>query len=296
MSERERTPVTVLGLGRMGTAIAAAFVAAGHPTTVWNRTAARADALVAQGAVRARTVAEAMAAGPLVVAPLLDARSVQEAVGPAASALRGRTLVNLANCTPAQARELAAWAAGHGAAYLDGAMMALPSTVATEEGFFLYSGSRRAFDTYLPELEVMAPAHYFGTDPGAAEVHDLAVLGTGYAALTGFLHSAALLARAGTPPETLAPLAARWLTGMAAFLPELAREAGAGAYAGGVSTVDLNRAAVHALVALSEENGVPPDVHGPLKALLDRRAAEGFGEDSFSSVFELLRPRDAREP
>lgn len=35
-------PVTVLGLGPMGRALASAFLAAGHPVTVWNRTPGRA--------------------------------------------------------------------------------------------------------------------------------------------------------------------------------------------------------------------------------------------------------------
>ncbi|MFC7468445.1 NAD(P)-binding domain-containing protein [Actinomadura keratinilytica] len=54
--------VTVLGLGRMGGALAAAFLAAGHPTTVWNRSPGKADALVVRGARRAGSVAEAVAA------------------------------------------------------------------------------------------------------------------------------------------------------------------------------------------------------------------------------------------
>lgn len=293
MSEQTQPHVTVLGLGRMGAPIASAFLNAGYPTTVWNRTAAKADALVAQGAIRATTAAEAVAAGSLVIAPLLDHTAVRQALGPSTSTLQGRTLVNLANSTPDHARDLAAWTAGHGADYLDGAMMALPETVATPKGFFLYSGSQRAFTTYRRELEVMAPAHYFGNDPGSAEIHDLALLGTGYAALTGFLHAAALLERTGTTPEVFAPLAARWLYGMANFLPELAREAGKSAYAGGVSTVDLNRAAVDSLIQLSRASGIPSDVHEPLKALLDSRAADGHGQDSFSSVFELLKARGA---
>ncbi|MEU3692892.1 hypothetical protein [Streptomyces narbonensis] len=39
---------------------------------------------------------------------------MRHTLGPAASALQGRTPVNLANGIPDQARELAAWAAGHG--------------------------------------------------------------------------------------------------------------------------------------------------------------------------------------
>ncbi|MFD0853266.1 NAD(P)-binding domain-containing protein, partial [Actinomadura adrarensis] len=37
MSAQDRAPVTVVGLGPMGAAMAAAFLANGHPTTVWNR-------------------------------------------------------------------------------------------------------------------------------------------------------------------------------------------------------------------------------------------------------------------
>ena len=290
MPELPKPHVTVLGLGRMGAPIATAFLDAGYATTVWNRTAAKADALVTQGAVRAATVAEAVEAGQLVIAPLLDHDAVRQTLGPATASLRGRTLVNLANTTPGNARELSAWVDGLGACYLDGAMMALPQTVATPEGFFLYSGSEEAFTTYRRELEVMAPAHYFGIDPGSAEIHDLALLGTGYAALTGFLHAAALLDSVGTTPDVFAPLAARWLYGMAEFLPELAHEAASGTYTDGVSTVDLNRAGVDGLIQLSRANGLATDVHEPLKALLDRRSADGHGQDSFSSVFELLRP------
>ncbi|WP_280467946.1 hypothetical protein [Nocardia cyriacigeorgica] len=44
-----------------------------------------------------------------------------------------------------------------------------------------------------------------GDDPGAAETHDLALLGAGYVALTGFLHAAALLtASGGVTPERFA--------------------------------------------------------------------------------------------
>jgi hypothetical protein len=139
----------------------------------------------------------------------------------------------------------------------------------------------------------MATAHHCGTDPGLAEIHDPALLGTGYAALTGFLHAAALLHATGTPPTRLAPLAARWLDQMGAFLPDLAREAETGTYANAPSTVDLNHAPVNAIITLHPTHDVPTDLHRCLARLLDQRSAEGHGTESFSSVFELLRPHPA---
>lgn len=106
------TPVTVLGLGAMGSALAAAFVKAGHPTTVWNRTPGKDAELIAAGARGADSVETAVAAGDLVVACLFDHASVHETLDPVTGKLAGRDLVNLTSTEPAGSRELADWAAG----------------------------------------------------------------------------------------------------------------------------------------------------------------------------------------
>jgi len=48
-----KPPVGLIGLGLMGHPMGANLLKAGHELTVWNRTASRADDLVAQGAKRA---------------------------------------------------------------------------------------------------------------------------------------------------------------------------------------------------------------------------------------------------
>src|SRR4051794_2145142 len=99
-------PLTLLGTGTMGTALARAWLAAGHPVTVWNRTPARAEALAAEGATVAPSAAAAVAANRLVVVCLLDAGSVGEALD--AADLTGRDLVDLTTGTPAEGRDRAA--------------------------------------------------------------------------------------------------------------------------------------------------------------------------------------------
>ncbi|MYV58848.1 NAD(P)-binding domain-containing protein, partial [Streptomyces sp. SID4931] len=87
------TPLTLLGLGAMGAALARTWLAAGHPLTVWNRSPGRTAELAAAGARVAATAAEAVAASPLVVTCLLDDASVREAL--AEADLTGRDLVDL---------------------------------------------------------------------------------------------------------------------------------------------------------------------------------------------------------
>ena len=59
------TDVTMIGLGAMGSALARAFIGAGHSVTVWNRTAARMKPLVSLGATAASSPADAAIASPV---------------------------------------------------------------------------------------------------------------------------------------------------------------------------------------------------------------------------------------
>ena len=71
--------VGFIGLGNMGSGMAANLLKAGHTLTVYNRTAARAEALVAQGATLAETPSEA-ARGEVVITMLADDAAVESVV------------------------------------------------------------------------------------------------------------------------------------------------------------------------------------------------------------------------
>lgn len=165
LSDGGKQAVTVLGLGAMGSALAETLLGAGHPVTVWNRSSGKAEPLVERGAVRAGSAAEAIAASRLVLVCLLDYRSVHEVLD--AGAVSGKVLVNVTNGTPAQARELAGWAAEHDADYLDGGIMAVPPMIGGPGAFLLYSGSRAAFDTYRGPLTRSARATISVPIPGS---------------------------------------------------------------------------------------------------------------------------------
>ncbi|SCE60799.1 NAD binding domain of 6-phosphogluconate dehydrogenase [Streptomyces sp. Termitarium-T10T-6] len=170
------TPLTLLGLGAMGAALARTWLAAGHPLTVWNRSPGRTAELAAAGARVAATAAEAVAASRLVVTCLLDDASVREAL--AEADLTGRDLVDLTTSTPAESRTRAAWANERGARFLDGGIMAVPPMIGVPEagGYVFYSGSREVFDAHRETLAVPAATRYVGADPGFAALHDVALL------------------------------------------------------------------------------------------------------------------------
>ncbi|GHB07555.1 NAD(P)-dependent oxidoreductase [Streptomyces termitum] len=285
----EKTPVTLLGLGAMGTALARAWLAAGHPLTVWNRTPARAGALAAEGARTAATAAEAVAANRLVVVCLLDDASVEETL--AGVDLTGRDLVNLTTGTPEQARTRAAWARARGARYLDGGIMAVPPMVGVPEagGYVFYSGDRELFERHREALAVPVGTTYVGEDAGFAALHDVALLSAMYGMFAGAAHAFALIRREDIDPVSFAPLLADWLVAMAPSVHRTADQLRSGDYTEGVvSHLAMQVAGTPTFLATAEGQGVSAELLSPYFALMRRRLAEGDGAEDLTGVVDLL--------
>ncbi|PAZ09658.1 dehydrogenase [Streptomyces sp. SA15] len=283
------TPLTLLGTGAMGTALARAWLAAGHPVTVWNRTPARAEALAAEGATVAASAAEAVAANRLVVVCLLDDASVGEALDGAD--LTGRDLVNITTGTPGQGRSRAAWAKARGARFLDGGIMAVPPMIGAPDSgaYVFYSGSAALFEEHRDTLAVPAGTTYVGADPGFAALHDVALLSAMNGMFAGITHAFALIRREDIAPKDFAPLLVSWLTAMAHSAHKAADQLESGDYGKDVvSSLAMQVAGNATLLRTAEEQGVSAELLRPYMDLMERRLALGNGEEDTTGVVELL--------
>ena len=105
------TAITVLGTGRMGTAIAVRLVDRGHDVVVWNRTAERTGSAVAAGARAAPTPAAAVDRADVVITMLTDGPAVLSVLcgadGAAAALRPGVPVVEMSTIGPAAVRSLA---------------------------------------------------------------------------------------------------------------------------------------------------------------------------------------------
>ncbi|MER7111301.1 NAD(P)-dependent oxidoreductase [Streptomyces sp. NPDC000229] len=285
------SPVSVLGLGMMGAALAAALLKAGHPVTVWNRSPAKSGPLVAQGALPAGTPADAVTASPLVVLCLLTNDNVQEVLDTLGDTVSGRTLVNLTNGTPAQARELAAWAAEHGAQYIDGGIMAVPQMIAGPDAYVFYSGDEQAFQAHQPTLAAFGGTRWTGTDPGLAALYDLALLTGMYGMVIGVLQAFALIRTENIPASDFSEPLVAWIQAMLTGAPEWAGAIDSGEHLTEVSSIAVNRAAFPNFLATYRDQGISGELFEPFQALLDRAMAEGHAADGLSRLADLLRKK-----
>ncbi|UYQ60882.1 NAD(P)-dependent oxidoreductase [Streptomyces peucetius] len=281
--------VSVIGLGHMGTRLAQAFLAGGVSTTVWNRTAAKADALAARGAKRATTVAEAVSSASVVVVCLPEYDTVRALLEPVGPDLAGRVLVNLTSGTPESARLMSRWAADHGAGYLDGAAMSGTRLVGGPDALFVFSGAAEAFAGHRTTLVSLGNAVHLGDDPGLAAVYDTALFGLAWGALAGFYHALSLVGVEDVDPAAFAEVAAGHMPYVTSLMTDHARQVQQDRYPADDGTVQVHAAAMQHLVDASLAGGLRTDVPELMRSLLERAEAAGHGADGMAAVARTIR-------
>lgn len=107
----------------MGAAIAQRLIGLGHQVTVWNRTAAKAQALAAAGAKPAATPAALAAESDIVITILTNAAAIEAtyngADGLLSGDVTGRLFIEMSTVRPVTQKALAARVTAKGAALID---------------------------------------------------------------------------------------------------------------------------------------------------------------------------------
>ncbi len=113
----------VVGIGRMGAAIAGRLLGLGHEVAVWNRTAEKARALAAAGASVAATPAALAARSEFIISILSNAeaigRAYEGADGLLSGDVSGKLFIEMSTVRPETERSLAGKAKAKGGAMID---------------------------------------------------------------------------------------------------------------------------------------------------------------------------------
>ncbi|MFC5954513.1 NAD(P)-dependent oxidoreductase [Streptomyces pratens] len=283
----------MIGLGPMGQAMTRTLLAAGYPVTVWNRTAGRADGVVADGATRAATPSEAVEAGDLVILSLTDYRAMYDVLDSATASLAGRTLVNLSSDTPDRTREAATWAAGHGAAFLTGGVMVPAPMVGTEAAHVYYSGRDEVLEHHLATLTLLGTPKYLGEDPGLAQMMYQAQLAVFLTTLSGLMHATAMLGAAGMKAEEALPELLSSADSVGDILragedtPGTALDAGE--HPGDLSTVTMMGATSDHIVETSTSLGLDLALPLAVRSHYGRAIENGHGSDNWTRIIDSIR-------
>jgi 3-hydroxyisobutyrate dehydrogenase-like beta-hydroxyacid dehydrogenase len=150
--------VGFIGLGNMGSGMAASLLKAGHELAVYNRTPDKAKPLVEKGARKAASVADACK-GDVVITMLADDAAVENLVfadpGILNSLSKGAIHVSASTISVALADKLTAEHAKRGQRFVSAPVFGRPEAAAAAKLFIVVAGASDAADTCMPLFEAM---------------------------------------------------------------------------------------------------------------------------------------------
>ncbi|HEY6147706.1 MAG TPA: NAD(P)-dependent oxidoreductase, partial [Thermoanaerobaculia bacterium] len=202
--------VGFIGIGRMGEAIARNLLESGRSLVVYNRTAAKTDALVREGAARADRPAGACSPDGIVITMLADDRALEEVVssdGFLAALAPGGVHISMSTVSPDAVRRLAVRHANEGSALVAAPVFGRPAAAAARKLWICVSGAAHARDRAVPVLRPLGQGIFeMGDDPAAAAVTKLCGNFLIAAAMESMAEAFALGEKNGVAPSALADL------------------------------------------------------------------------------------------
>jgi 3-hydroxyisobutyrate dehydrogenase-like beta-hydroxyacid dehydrogenase len=193
--------VGFIGLGHMGAGMAANLLKAGHRVTVFNRTPARAQALIADGAMVATSIAEA-SRDDAVVTMLANDEAVEDVVlgrdGVIANLASGGLHVSSSTISVALSERLTEKHAGKGQKFVAAPVFGRPDVAAAGRLFIVAGGDAAAIERAAPLLEAMGQKTFVISDkPKAANLVKLSGNFLGASVIEALGEAMALVGKAG---------------------------------------------------------------------------------------------------
>jgi 3-hydroxyisobutyrate dehydrogenase-like beta-hydroxyacid dehydrogenase len=290
--------VAVLGLGRMGSAIAERLAGGGHELAVWNRTRSVAERLAGQRLVVLDEPVDAWEHGDVAVVVLADTAAVEAVLdGPGgllSAAAAGRTIIDMSTISPERSARIGERAKAVGAAFLRAPVTGNPSVVRAGNLGIMISGPRSAYDAVTALLHDIGPNLFYVGEKDEARVVKLAV-NLVLAGTTELLAEALVMAeRAGIDRSTMLEV----IGGSAMGSPFVKYKTDALVADDYSSTFTARGMEKDLRLALETANGagVPLPVTALVQQLLQGCIASGMGDIDFTALVPRLRREAGLDP
>lgn len=215
MDSGTKAKIGFVGLGLMGRPMAMNLLKAGHAVTVWNRTASRADELVAAGAKLAKSPKEAASGADVFITIVSDPPALEEVlwgksgggVGAADAALAalkpGAIYIDSSTVSPDLARKIAAACSAKGAKFLDAPVTGGDWGAKKGELVFMVGGEAETLKAAEPVIGVMGKKWFLLGPNGAGQTIKLAMNSILALQVEALAEALALVTAAGLKGESL---------------------------------------------------------------------------------------------
>lgn len=281
--------VGFLGTGLLGAPMAARLAERGVRVTAWNRTAARARALLPAVDV-ATTPEEAVRAGEIVIAMLADGPALRstllDAVPPAA--LAGRLVIQMGTIGADACRSVASAVVAAGGRYVEAPVLGSIPQARAGTLLIMAGGATEDVDAARPLLAHLGPVEHIG-DLGAAATLKLAFNQLIASLNAGFSASLGLVRRAGLDVEQFMGILRRSAFHAPTFDAKLPRMLSRD-FDDPNFPVRLLRKDLDLFVAEAARRGLATAGVDGIRALLGVAMAQGLGDADYAAIYAAIDP------
>lgn len=199
--------IAFMGLGKMGSGMAACLLAAGHEVNVWNRSADKAPALVSKGAKIATSPAEAARKSDAIFSMVADDAASERVWladdGALSTAAAGTLAIECSTISHNHVGRLASAAAARGCAYLDCPVNGPPSAAASGDLVLLVGASKGDLEMAWPLLQIVSASILHFGDIGTGTAFKLINNLLGAVHIASIAEAAHLAHKLKLDPQTL---------------------------------------------------------------------------------------------
>jgi 3-hydroxyisobutyrate dehydrogenase-like beta-hydroxyacid dehydrogenase len=288
--------IAFIGLGNMGSPMAANLIKAGHKLNVYNRTRARAEALQSEGARLANTPGEAASGAEVAITMLADDHALESLVFGKGAFGKGSLLdslpsnaihVSMSTISVALSRRLTAAHAERKQHYVSAPVFGRPEAAASAKLFIVAAGPAAQIDRCRPLFDAMGQKTFIaGDDASGANLMKLAGNFLITAVIEGLAESFALVRKAGFDASLFHEILTNSL-----FNAPIYKTYGAlinsQKFEPAGFKLPLGLKDNRLLLAATEENAVPMPMASLVRDRFLAALAQGMGELDWSAISKL---------
>ena len=273
-----------LGMGLLGSNFVKAMLKKGETVQVWNRTAAKAKALEADGAKAFDNVEEAVKDADVIHVTLRDDATVDEVLEIASKGFKeGAVIVDHTTTSAKGAVKRTDEWKNKGFTYVHAPVFMGPQNALESSGFMLISGDQEVVKKLEPELsEMTGELINFGDKEGKAA--GIKLTGNLFLiSLTAGLSDALALAKAhGIEAAEISNLFNSWNPG--SMVPARVKKITEGKFDEPSWELNMARKDAGLMLSAAKEAGTELTVIPAIAALMDQWIAKGHGNDDWSVI------------
>jgi 3-hydroxyisobutyrate dehydrogenase-like beta-hydroxyacid dehydrogenase len=195
--------IAFIGVGRMGSGMAARLIAAGHELTIYDPVASASAPLAALGAKIANSAADAAASSAVVMVSVPGPADARETARTIADSSVVKVFVDLSTSGPAAAQAIAALLAPRGITAIDAPVSGGVKGAAAGKLAIMASGPAPAMARVRPLLDVLGKVYELGEKPGLGQTVKLANNLMSAASLAIAAEALAMGVKAGVDPAAM---------------------------------------------------------------------------------------------